>query len=63
MRYTKQQEFSIIRYLRWRQFSPAQSKYTYMALSPIAKFLNRLLSHVAKCCKEIKERDAADEDS
>ena len=63
MKYPKQQEFQMIRYLRWRQFPPSTSQYTYMALSSIAKFLNRSLSYVAKCCKEIKERDAADEDS
>ena len=41
MKYNKEDEYKIVKYLRYRNHDPSTSLKTYMPLGPIAKFFNK----------------------
>ena len=57
LKYTKEDEEQIIKFLRFRGEAPAASEYTYMALKDIAKHLGKSVSYVHAVCEKLKEED------
>ena len=53
LKYTKEEDIKMIKYLRFRNHDPATSKYTFMSLGAIGKLLNKSISYVSKRCKEL----------
>ena len=53
MKYSKEDEFKIVKYLRFRNYDPLTSLKTYMPLKPIAKFLNKSISYAKTLCHKI----------
>lgn len=53
MRYNKEDEYKMVKYLRFRKHDPATSKKTYMTERAIAKFLSRSQPYVSALCKKI----------
>ena len=53
LKFTKEEELTLIKYLRFRHQNPEECKYTFMALKDIAKHLGRSVAHVASVCKKI----------
>ena len=53
MRYKKEDEVKMTKYLRFRNYDPATSQKTYMTHRAIAKFLNRSQSYVLVLCNKI----------
>ena len=51
LNYRKEEEVQMVKFLRFRKEDPQSSKQTYMALSDIAKFLNKSTAYVGKICK------------
>ena len=59
MKYTKESEYSMVKYLRFMNNKPHLTRNTYMSLKDIAKFLNKSASYVHTLCKLII-RDSKD---
>lgn len=53
MKYNKNTQYSMIKFLRYRNQAPAECRRTYMSLQAIAKFLNCSMAQVHRRCKEI----------
>ena len=52
---TKEDELTIIRFLRFRNLNPNVHRFTFMALKDIAKHLGRSVAYVSTMCKRIKD--------
>ena len=55
VRYNKQMEQEIVKFLRYRQENPVLAKKSYMTLANIAKFINRSQSYVKAMITKIVE--------
>ena len=52
--YTKNEEYEMIKFLRYRKEDPRSSRVTYMALKSVAKFLDKSTAYVHKVCRELR---------
>ena len=50
MKYKKETEFNMVKFLRFRLYNPRTTNRTYMTYKSIAKFLNKSESYVQKLC-------------
>ena len=46
VKYNDLEAYYIVKFLRFRSYSPSESRYTYMPLRHIAKHLNKSISYV-----------------
>ena len=50
MKYTKFDELKMVKFLRFRNYDPIHSNYTYMTIKTIAKFLDKSEAYVQNLC-------------
>jgi len=55
IKYSKQDEVEMIRFLRYRKNDPTTSKLTYMPIQSIAKFLAKSPFYVYSICQKLQE--------
>ena len=55
MKYKKEDEIKMIKYFRFRNTDPQTTKYTYMPIVSIAKFLNKSVAYVSTICKKLSQ--------
>ena len=53
MKYDKEDEFKIVKFLRFRCTTLGMNYKTYMPLKHIAKFINKSIAYVFRICKKI----------
>ena len=55
LKYSKEEEVQMIRYLCFRNEDPTRTRYTFMDLKSIAKFLGKSTAYVHKICTELRK--------
>ena len=55
VRFTKENEVKIVKYLRYRKDNPSTTNKTYMKLDSIARFINRSYSYVYRICMDLEK--------
>ena len=45
-KYSKEEEYKIIKYLRFRNYPPSLCKKTFMSLQAIGKFFNKSVAYI-----------------
>ena len=54
LKYGKEEEIQMIRYLCFRQQDPRTSKVTYMAQTDVAKLISRSPAYVQRVCRDLR---------
>ena len=55
MKYTRDDELKMVRFLRYRLENPVTSRRTFMTYKSIGRFLNKSEYYVHRLCKKITE--------
>ena len=64
LKYSKDEDIQMIKFLVFRKEDPTTSKRTYMEMKSVAKFLGKSTAYVSKICSELrngKHHDSCDE--
>ena len=59
MKYMKEDEVNMVKFLRYRTHDPTSCHHTYMPMKTIAKFLNKSISHVFRICQHLRKSPIA----
>ena len=54
VKYSKMEEFKMVKFLRFWNQDPNQHRFTYMSLQAIAKYLSKSIAYVARIVKKIR---------
>lgn len=57
MKYNKEEEFKIVKFLRFRLDNPQTARRTYMPYTNIAKYLNKSVSYIHNICSKLARAD------
>ena len=63
IKFPKEDEVKMVKFLRYRTADPAKTKLTYMALKDIAKFIGKSVQYVHKVCKELAKESKKTQDN